>query len=139
MWFQGDFKSQKEAAWAVTNFTSGGTAAQLGQLVEMGALEPMCNLLNSKDSKTIIVVLEGLNNILGAAAKVDQAEKVAVMIEECGGLDGIEALQSHDNEKVYERALHIIENYFAEVGFLTWFVAFFIYLFIVGRRGSRDC
>ncbi|XP_044258258.1 importin subunit alpha-5 [Tribolium madens] len=110
----GDFKSQKEAAWAVTNFTSGGTSAQLAQLVEMGALKPMCNLLNSKDSKTIIVVLEGLNNILSAAAKLNQAERVAIMIEECGGLDGIEALQSHDNEKVYERALHIIENYFAD-------------------------
>ncbi|KAJ3627214.1 hypothetical protein MTP99_014611 [Tenebrio molitor] len=110
----GDFKSQKEAAWAVTNFTSGGTTAQLAELVEMGALKPMCNLLNSKDSKTIIVVLEGLNNILSAAAKLDQAERVAIMIEECGGLDAIEALQSHDNEKVYERALHIIETYFAD-------------------------
>jgi importin subunit alpha-2 len=80
----------------------------------MGALKPMCNLLNSKDSKTIIVVLEGLNNILSAAAKLDQAERVAIMIEECGGLDAIEALQSHDNEKVYERALHIIETYFAD-------------------------
>ncbi|RZC42161.1 importin subunit alpha-5 [Asbolus verrucosus] len=112
----GDFKSQKEAAWAVTNFTSGGTPAQLAQLVEMGALKPMCNLLNSKDSKTIIVVLDGLNNILTAASKLDQSEKVAIMIEECGGLDGIEALQSHDNEKVYERALHLIETFFAEGG-----------------------
>lgn len=31
----GDFKSQKEAAWAVTNFTSGGTIAQLAKLVEV--------------------------------------------------------------------------------------------------------
>lgn len=60
----GDFKSQKEAAWAVTNYTSGGTAMQLGQLVKMGALKPMCNLLNSKDWKTVIVVLDGLTNIL---------------------------------------------------------------------------
>lgn len=61
---QGDFKSQKEAAWAVTNYTSGGTIPQLAKLVDMGALKPMCNLLNSKDFKTVVVILEGLNNIL---------------------------------------------------------------------------
>ncbi|KAJ8932969.1 hypothetical protein NQ314_014300 [Rhamnusium bicolor] len=99
----GDFKSQKEAAWAITNYTSGGTIAQLAKLVEMGALKPMCNLLNSKDYKTVVVVLDGL-----------KVEKVAIMIEECGGLDSIEALQSHDNEKIYEKALNIIENYFSE-------------------------
>lgn len=60
----GDFKSQKEAAWAITNYTSGGSAVQLGILVKMGALKPMCNLLNSKDWKTVVVVLDGLSNIL---------------------------------------------------------------------------
>lgn len=111
----GDFKSQKEAAWAVTNYTSGGTVAQLAKLVEMGALKPMCNLLNSKDYKTVAVVLDGLGNILNAANKMGEVERVAMMIEECGGLDGIEALQTHDNEKIYEKALSIIENYFSEV------------------------
>ncbi|KAJ8917162.1 hypothetical protein NQ315_012654 [Exocentrus adspersus] len=110
----GDFKSQKEAAWAVTNYTSGGTIAQLAKLVEMGALKPMCNLLNSKDVKTVVVVLDGLANILNAANKMGEVEKVAILIEECGGLDCIEALQSHDNEKVYEKALSIIENYFSD-------------------------
>ncbi|GJQ74509.1 alphaKap2 [Trypoxylus dichotomus] len=110
----GDFKSQKEAAWAVTNYTSGGTIQQLGKLVEMGALKPMCNLLNSKDGKTVVVILDGLNNILNAANKLGEAEKVAIMIEECGGLDCLEGLQAHDNEKIYEKALSLIENYFSD-------------------------
>jgi len=110
----GDFKSQKEAAWAVTNYTSGGTEEQLARLVGMGALKPMCNLLNSKDWKTVTVILDGLCNILATASKLGEGEKIAVMIEECGGLDCLEALQTHDNEKVYEKALHIIETYFSE-------------------------
>lgn len=110
----GDFKSQKEAAWAVTNFTSGGTIAQLAKLVELGCIKPMCNLLNSKDFKTVSVVLDGLNNILNAAQKLGETEKIAIYIEECGGLDLIESLQSHDNEKIYEKALSIIDNFFGE-------------------------
>lgn len=110
----GDFKSQKEAAWAITNYTSGGTVQQLAKLVEMGVLKPMCNLLNSKDWKTVIVALDGLANILNAAHKLGEVDKVALMIEECGGLDLMESLQAHENDQVYEKVLAIMENYFAE-------------------------
>ncbi|XP_044757189.1 importin subunit alpha-1 [Coccinella septempunctata] len=110
----GDFKSQKEAAWAVTNFTSGGTTEQLVTLVGMGVIRPMCNLLNAKDAKTVLVILDGLANILTAASKVGQVNEIAIMIEECGGLDSVESLQTHENEKVLEKAYGIIENFFSE-------------------------
>ncbi|XP_033335352.1 karyopherin subunit alpha [Megalopta genalis] len=110
----GDFKSQKEAAWAVTNLTSGGTVQQLAHLVQLGVLVPFCNLLEAKDWKTVIVVLDGLNNILNAALKMGEAERVAIMIEQIGGLDKLEALQSHDTEQVYQKAAAMIDTFFSE-------------------------
>lgn len=61
---QGDFRSQKEAAWAVTNFMSGGSVQQLATIVQIGVLKPFCDLLNSKDWKIVVVVMDGLNNIM---------------------------------------------------------------------------
>jgi importin subunit alpha-4/3 len=57
------------------------------------------------------VVLDGLSNMLKMAG--ENAEQVANMIEECGGIDKIEALQSHEKIEIYKMAYDIIEQYFA--------------------------
>ena len=87
---------------------------QLALLVQLGVLTPFCNLLESKDWKCIIVVIDGLNNILTAAEKMGEVDRVALMIEEVGGLDKLEALQSHDNEQVYKKAVSMIDSFFSE-------------------------
>ena len=86
---------------------------QIGELCQCGVLQPMCALLEVKDAKTVLVVLDGLTNILAAAEKMNELEKVSLHIEECGGLDRIEALQSHDNVEIYHKALAILEQYFS--------------------------
>ena len=94
--------------------TSGGTVQQLALLVQMGVLTPFCNLLEAKDWKAVVVVLDGLTNILAAAEKMGEVERVAIMIEEAGGLDKLENLQQHENEKVYQKAVAMIDNFFSE-------------------------
>ena len=56
--------------------------------------------------------MNGLINILLMAAQHGDGDKICELIEECGGLDKIEDLQSHENEQVYKKALGIIANFF---------------------------
>lgn len=48
------------------------------------------------------------------ASRTGEIGKMCLMVEELGGLDKIEALQTHDNEAVYKSALNIIERFFSE-------------------------
>jgi importin subunit alpha-2 len=110
----GDFKSKKESAWAITNLTSGGSLEQIVYLCSTGVLKPFCDLLDLNDEKAVCVVMDGLMNILSTATQQGEGDKVCELIEECGGLDKIEDLQSHENESVYKKALSIITTFFGE-------------------------
>lgn len=66
-----EFDIKKEAAWALSNATSGGSAEQIKFLVQCGCIKPLCDLLTCSDVRIVTVALEGLENIL----KVGEAQK----------------------------------------------------------------
>lgn len=112
-----DFKAQREAVWAITNITSGGTNEQIIQLIEKyPIIKPYCALLLAKDSRTVSVVLSGLQALFRVAESVNGLTNFCVMLEENGTVDKLEALQNHENEDIYEKAYQIIDTYFSDEG-----------------------
>ena len=56
LYFQGEFQTQKEAAWAVTNLTISGRKQQVAYLVQCGVISPFCHLLSCKDPQVQRVI-----------------------------------------------------------------------------------
>jgi len=114
---KGENKTRKEAAWAVVNATSSGTPEQIRYLVQLNVIPPLCDLLSITDSKVVEVSLNGIDNILKLGQQDSRQNNginaYSILIEECGGLDKIEFLQGHQNEKIYKKAFQIIESFFS--------------------------
>ncbi|CAL4956784.1 unnamed protein product [Urochloa decumbens] len=113
-----EFRVRYEAAWAIANAASGGAHDQKKYLVSQGCIKAFCDLLTYSDTSILMVCLEGLDNIL----KVGEAEKspwycnvnmYAQMIEDAGWLDKIENLQNHDNNRIVEKAVCLLESYWS--------------------------
>ncbi|KAI8060001.1 armadillo-type protein [Gongronella butleri] len=117
----GEFKTKKEACWAICNATSGGLQQpdQIRYLVAEGCIKPLCDILLAADNKITLVALDGLDNILRAgdmekAHTDDGINPYSLMIEECGGVDAIHDLQTHESTDIYRKAYSIIDRYFSE-------------------------
>lgn len=48
----------------MTNLTSGGSTEQIIQVVNSGAMKPICDLLTVKETKMVLVLLDCVKNIL---------------------------------------------------------------------------
>jgi importin subunit alpha-1 len=113
-----DFKTKKEAFWAISNATSGGLQEpnQIRYLVSQGCIKPMCDLLQSMDNKIIQVALDGLENILKVgeidkeAAGPGAVNTYAQYIEEAGGMVSIHNLQHHENLEIYKKCFYIMDS-----------------------------
>uniref|UniRef100_A0A0A8ZAZ5 Importin subunit alpha n=1 Tax=Arundo donax TaxID=35708 RepID=A0A0A8ZAZ5_ARUDO len=113
------FDIQREAARAISNVTSGGKHDQIKYLVSQGCIKAFCDLLSYVDTEILTVCLESLENILKAGEAENDAGACDVniyaqMIDEAEGLDKIENLQTHENNTIYEMAVHLLESYYIE-------------------------
>ena len=110
----GGYRTRKEAAWAISNLAAGGTKEHMMYLVNQGVISPLCKLLEFTDARLIKLVLDATLNILKNGIQNDGSNPFADYYEECSGMERIENLQHHEDNKVYEKAHEIIDNYFAD-------------------------
>jgi hypothetical protein len=112
---KGDLATRREAAWCINNLSLSGKREQVAYVLQQGVLVPFIQLLNTDDPQILVVVLDGINNILKMASS-NESDLLALtaQIEECSGLDKIEELQNHRNEEIYKLAYDIIDHYFSE-------------------------
>ncbi|CAH8632573.1 unnamed protein product [Heterobilharzia americana] len=112
---KGEFRTQKEAVWVISNFTNGGTAEQCAYLLNQNVLKALSNILTVNEPKVVLMVLEAVKKLFEVSDQFGQLESACIELETCGGLDKLEALQDHSNQQVYETAYHLIEKYFNDV------------------------
>jgi len=108
---KGEWNVRKEAAWAVSNAVTTGGPDVVLRVVAAGAIGPLVRLLAVDDSKILAVTLEAIGTILGTDNPSGQAH--SVLVDEAGGSAALEELQKHSSKEVYNKALELLDGYYA--------------------------
>ena len=106
---------KKEAAWVICNCTKYGVPADIFKLVEWGGLEMFESLLDSRDTKTLIIAIEGISNILACGMKFftkDGPNPFLMKLEQTKAIPKLEQLQFHPSQEVYIKIANMLETFF---------------------------
>jgi len=102
----------REACWTIANASHHEDVDVLVHLHTLGAIPLLC-AEHVLSGMVVHVAIEGLINFLKKKDELAQASiQVAEQITSTGGLARLEALQSHPEPAVYERAVFLLETYF---------------------------
>ena len=96
-------------------------AGRAVQLVQLGVIPAMVNMLDVNDAAMQKLMLEAVGTLLEAGEMVAKQKPgtdnpFLVPFDEADGVDKLEALQSHHNEEIYEKAVALLEKHFGEEG-----------------------
>ena len=111
----GSEKIKTEAIWCLCNLTPNLTKEMAEHLIKNNIIQVLIEFLKSNTvARSTLVALEGLGKILDFNKELqgDNKDKIIDMVEQCGGIDVIELLQTHPNQNVYSKALSILEKHF---------------------------
>jgi Armadillo/beta-catenin-like repeat len=91
MVYNDSLEVQRECVWALSNTTACKNTDLIQILVDKDIIPALCSWLDKQDSKTLVIILEGIRNILQTGQSIN-GTNYPQKIEECGGLDKIENL-----------------------------------------------
>ena len=111
-----NLENGQEALWAVCNATQNKDPQHVSCLIQKGAFEALIKMMEIADVNAIIVAIEGLRNIFdtGKDHFIDEEgqNQLTLVFEQRGGVDCLEKLQQHKNNRVYEQAVRLLEDFF---------------------------
>jgi len=118
-----EYDVKKEAAWVVANILHGfateasaTNATRATTLVTLGVIPGIVKMLEVNDPAMQKLMLEATGTLLEAGETVAKSKGIdnpfLVPFDEAEGVDKLEALQTHKNEDVYEKAVGLLEKYF---------------------------
>ena len=109
---EANFELKKEIAWIFANISSCCSEQQLKSVDPKILIAALCANLKIKEAKLVALSLLGIKRILDLFNDENNENRVADYLEEIGGVETIEDLQSHQKYEVYQTACDIITQYF---------------------------
>nr|CAG4707747.1 unnamed protein product [Naegleria fowleri] len=107
-----DFSVQKDGFWALSNICDCGSVEQIAYVVKSGGIEQLIKALHSSEMRVIVVGLEGLKAILQHYFEKDQSIRdILLQIEQHGGIDILERLESHQSNDIFRLAREILDYF----------------------------
>jgi len=96
-----------EALWVIGNISEVASDKDLHILIKMGIIPALCHMnMEFLENKTIIMILDTFGHILSLG---DESKAI---LHECGGVEVIEDLQTHQSDEVYRAASYLIDEHF---------------------------
>lgn len=110
---EANFDLKKEIAWVFANISSCCNEQQLKTMDPKIMISALCANLKIKEAKLIALSLLGIKRVLDLYDDNNE-NAVADYVDEIGGVEMIEDLQSHAKYEVYQTASDIITQYFCD-------------------------
>lgn len=113
-----DSDTRDEVVHGIKNFLTHSTTNQKQTLFQnKNFLSLYCNQLLSHNTDAVIDVLAGIQKLFFFASTWNLTDRLALMIEQCGGLEKLLLLLGHRNNDIRVSSRSLIDKYFKEAIF----------------------